>query len=47
MIRLYKIDKSDKKKIREKMLKISSRWSPYRSYACLHLWRYKDIKPQE
>jgi DNA-3-methyladenine glycosylase II len=45
MIRLYKIDKSDKKKIREKMLKISSKWSPYRSYACLHLWRYKDIKP--
>ncbi len=46
-IRLYKLDNSDKKKLREKMLRISSKWSPYRSYACLHLWRYKDVKINE
>jgi DNA-3-methyladenine glycosylase II len=42
MIRIYKLDKSDKKKLREDMLRISARWSPYRTYACLHLWRHKD-----
>ena len=39
MCALYKIKKTDKKKMKAKMLKISSAWSPYRSYACLHLWR--------
>lgn len=42
MTALYKIDSSDKKKMREQMLKISARWSPYRTYACLYLWSYKD-----
>ncbi|HZZ76850.1 MAG TPA: DNA-3-methyladenine glycosylase 2 family protein [Puia sp.] len=46
MIALYKLDKSDKKKLRVDMLRISSKWSPYRSYACLHLWKHKDNKPQ-
>lgn len=44
MIRLYKLDKEDKKKFREDMLKISAKWSPYRTYACLHLWAWKDVK---
>ena len=42
MIRLYKLDRSDKKKFREEMLHISSKWSPFCTYACLHLWHYKD-----
>lgn len=46
MITLYKLDKSDKKKLRADMLRISSKWSPYRSYACLHLWKHKDNKPE-
>jgi DNA-3-methyladenine glycosylase II len=44
MISLYKLDNSDKKRLRESMLKISERWSPYRTYACMHLWRWKDEK---
>ncbi|HEY4936597.1 MAG TPA: DNA-3-methyladenine glycosylase [Puia sp.] len=44
MIRLYKLDKTDKKKLREDMLLISAKWSPYRTYACLHLWQHKDNK---
>jgi len=44
MIRLYKIDGSDKKKLKEKMLRISRKWSPYRTYACMHLWQWKDLK---
>lgn len=42
MIHLYKLDREDKKTFREKMLRISAKWSPYRTYACLYLWRYKD-----
>ena len=45
MINLYKLDNTDKKKLREDMLRISEKWSPYRSYACLHLWRWKDNSP--
>lgn len=39
MCALYKIRKTDKKKMKARMLKISAAWSPYRSYACLHLWK--------
>jgi len=42
MIRLYKIKTDSKKALHTKMLTISSKWTPYRSYACLHLWQWKD-----
>lgn len=42
MIKLYKLDTTDKKAMKEQMLKISKKWSPYRTYACLYLWEYKD-----
>jgi DNA-3-methyladenine glycosylase II len=42
MKRLYKLDDTNKKAFKEKMLKLSAKWSPYRTYACLHLWRWKD-----
>jgi len=45
MIHLYKLDRTDKKKFREDLLLISGKWSPYRTYACLHLWRWKDNTP--
>ena len=45
MIRLYKLDNSDKKKLRDDLLRISQKWSPYRTYACLHLWQWKDNTP--
>jgi DNA-3-methyladenine glycosylase II len=45
MIGLYKIDNSDKKKVKLEMLRLSSKWSPYRTYACVHLWRWKDNTP--
>lgn len=45
MIGLYKLDRTDKKQFRENMLRISKNWSPYRTYACLHLWRWKDNVP--
>ena len=42
MTKLYKLDPENKKEMKEKMLKISAKWSPYRTYACLHLWKWKD-----
>ena len=42
MTKLYKLNPENKKEMKEKMLKISSKWSPYRTYACLHLWGWKD-----
>jgi DNA-3-methyladenine glycosylase II len=42
MIRLYKLSPDDKRKLKERMLSISEKWSPYRTYACLHLWHQKD-----
>jgi len=45
MIKLYKLDSSDKKKLKEDMLRLSAKWSPYRTYACVHLWRWKDNAP--
>jgi len=42
MKKLYKLDDSNKKELREKMQKIAAKWSPYRTYACLHLWQWKD-----
>ncbi len=42
MAKVYKLDMMDKKALREKMLKISAKWSPYRTYACFYLWKYKD-----
>jgi DNA-3-methyladenine glycosylase II len=42
MKKIYRLDDSNKKEFREKLLKISGKWSPYRTYACLHLWHWKD-----
>lgn len=43
MIKIYRLKTDDKKVLRERLLKISRKWSPYRTYACLHLWRHKDV----
>ena len=43
--KLYNIDASDKKGMKEKMLSVSKKWSPYRTYACRYLWGWKDNTP--
>lgn len=42
MIRLYKIEAGNKKILKDEMNKIAASWSPFRTYACLHLWKWKD-----
>ena len=40
--KLYALDASDKKIMKQEILRISSKWSPYRTYACRYLWGWKD-----
>ena len=44
MIKLYKIKYETKKELQTKMIAKSQKWSPYKTYACLHLWKWKDNK---
>ncbi len=45
MIKLYKIKAANKKELREKMIRHSDKWKPYRTYACRYLWGWKDNVP--
>ena len=45
MKKLYKLDDSNKKEFRLKLLKISKKWAPFRTYACIYLWQWKDNTP--
>ena len=42
VIKLYKLKETDKKLLRQKIEKISKKWSPYRTYASRYLWGWKD-----
>lgn len=42
MCKLYMIDPTHKKTMQAAMLKYAQKWAPYRTYACLHLWQWKD-----
>lgn len=44
MTRLLDLDNTDKKALQAQMLAHAEQWRPYRTYACLHLWRWKDDK---
>ncbi len=42
MCAIYNIDSTDKKEMKQAMLKRSTAWKPYRTYACRYLWGWKD-----
>jgi DNA-3-methyladenine glycosylase II len=42
MTKIYKLDTADKKLLKQKMITISEKWRPYRTYACRYLWKWKD-----
>lgn len=46
MKKLYNLDSANKKIFKEQMLAIAAAWAPFRTYACLHLWQWKDA-PKE
>lgn len=45
MNKLYKLDTTDKKAYRAKLMKLSEKWAPYRTHACRYLWAWKDAVP--
>jgi DNA-3-methyladenine glycosylase II len=45
MLALYDIKAKDKKKQDKELLRISESWSPYRTYACMYMWRSLDNMP--
>ena len=45
MINLYKLNRTDKKQFKATMEQIAEKWKPYRTYACLYLWQWKDNAP--
>lgn len=47
MIKLYKLDRDDKKAFRDHLRRISAKWSPYRTHACRYLWAWKDNTPDK
>jgi DNA-3-methyladenine glycosylase II len=44
MTKLYKLKFETKKELYAEMQKAAEKWRPYRTYACVHLWRWKDKK---
>ena len=45
VIGLYGLRQRKKHTMNAAILKITEQWSPYRTYACLYLWRWKDNEP--
>jgi DNA-3-methyladenine glycosylase II len=45
VIGLYDLKHRKKKIMNARILKIAEQWSPYRTYACMYLWRWKDNVP--
>ena len=42
MQKLHQLEHLSGKELKQRMKEISEKWSPYRSDACLYLWRYSD-----
>ena len=42
MQKLHQLEHLTGKELKQRMKDISDKWSPYRSYACLYLWRLSD-----
>jgi DNA-3-methyladenine glycosylase II len=45
MKRLYLIEEKNKKELYSRMNEVAKAWEPYRTLACLYIWRYKDTAP--
>ena len=45
VIGLYDLRHRKKKTMNARILKIAEQWAPYRTYACMYLWRWKDNPP--
>ena len=46
MLQLYGIRSKDLRRQKARMQAIATQWHPYQTYACLHLWHWKDNAPK-
>jgi DNA-3-methyladenine glycosylase II len=46
MVGLYGLRHRKKKILLNRIRQIAEQWSPYRTYACMYLWRWKDNSPK-
>jgi len=46
IVQLYGLEPTNKKELLASMRTISAPWAPYRTYACLHIWKWKDSLPK-
>ncbi len=44
MAALFNLDKTNRKKLREDIIKLSEQWRPYRTFLCVHLWRWINLQ---
>lgn len=42
MADLFELDKTDRKALRKTIIELAERWTPYRSYVCVHLWHWNN-----
>jgi len=47
VIGLYGLKHRKKKTMQAGIQKITEQWAPYRTYACMYLWRWRDNPPME
>lgn len=47
VIGLYGLKHRKKKTLQASLIRISGQWTPYRTYACMYLWRWKDNIPSK
>ncbi|HYC40506.1 MAG TPA: DNA-3-methyladenine glycosylase 2 family protein [Chitinophagaceae bacterium] len=44
VVGLYGLRNRSPKLLRNRILKLSEQWAPYRTYACMYLWKWKDSR---
>lgn len=44
MTQLYNLNANNKKELKINMLNIAAGWAAYQTYACLHIWKWKDAQ---
>lgn len=44
MAALFDLDKTDRKKLKKDIIALSEQWRPYRTFLCVHLWRWINQK---
>ncbi len=45
IVEVYEIDTTrNKKEIRQQLTEIAAQWSPYRTWACRYMWKWRDKK---